>query len=131
MESAEVSNKTFHNTDSTTESQFSSVMPYTEDTGQTSARVFVETSTGPHDSQHQSQISSPNDISTASKSVDSTPVQTPVPRRSTRSTKGIPPVHYGNVISHCARVTNMVDTPAYRQTLFVSCIPKYYFGIVL
>ena len=48
MLSAEVSNRTPHKSDSITESQFSSVMPYTEDTGQTSDSVFIETSTDPH-----------------------------------------------------------------------------------
>ena len=131
MVSAEVSNRTFHNTDSTTESQFSFVMAYTEDTGQTSDSVFVEAPTDPHDSQLKSQTLSQNNISTAFISVDSTPVQTPIPRRSTRSTKGIPPVCYGNVISHCTRVTNMVNTPAYRQDLICLMYTQYYFGIVL
>ena len=128
MLSAEASNRTHHKSDSITESQFSSVMPYTEDTGQTSDSVFVETSTDPHVSQHSAQIPSPNNTSNASNSVNSTPMQPPVPRRSTRSTKGIPPVHYGNVITHCTRVTNMVNTPIYRQTLFVSCMPNIILG---
>ena len=29
-----------------------------------------------------------------------------------------------NSIPHITRVTNMTDTPAYRQTLFVSCMPN-------
>ena len=124
MLSAEASNRTHHKSDSITESQFSSVMPYTEDTGQTSDSLFVETSTDPHVSQHSDQIPSLNNPSNASNSVNSTPMQPPVPRRSTRSTKGIPPVRYGNVITHCTRVTNMVNTPIYRQTLFVSCMPN-------
>ena len=128
MLSAEVSNRTHHKSDSITESQFSSVMPYREDTGQTSDSVFVETSTDPHVSQHSAQIPSPNNTSNASNSVNSTPRQPPVPRRSTRSTKGIPPVCYGNVITHCTRVTNMVNTPIYRQTLFVSCMPNIILG---
>ena len=128
MLSAEASNRTHHKSDSITESQFSSVMPYTEDTGQTSDSVFVETSSDPHISQQSAQIPSSNNTSNASNSVNSTPMQPTVPRRSTRSTKGIPPVHYGNVISHCTRVTNMADTPTYRQTLFVSCMPNIILG---
>ena len=128
MLSAKASKRTHHTSDSITESQFSSVMPYTEDTGHTSDSVFVETSTDPHDSQHSAQIPSPNNISNASNSVISTPIQPPVPRRSTRSTKGIPPVCYGNVITHCTRITNLVDTPTYRQTLFVSCMPNIILG---
>ena len=128
MLSAEASNRTHHKSDSITESQFSSVMPYTEDTGQTSDSVFVETSTDPHDGQHSAQFPSPNNTSNASNSVISTPIQPPVPRKSTRSTKGIPAVHYGNVITHCTRITNLVDTPTYRQTLFVSCMPNIILG---
>ena len=128
MLSAEASNRTPHKSDSITESQFSSVMPYTKDTGQTSDSVFIETSTGPHVSQHISQTPSQNNTSNESSSVETTPVQTPVPRRSARSTKGAPPVHYGKVIMHCTRVTYMTDTPAYRQTLFVSCIPNIILG---
>ena len=63
MLSAEASNSTHHKSDSITESQFSSVMPYTEDTGQTSDSVFAETSTDPHDTQHIAQIPSPNNTS--------------------------------------------------------------------
>ena len=128
MLSAEASNRTPRKSDSITESQFSSVMPYTEDTGQTSDSVFIETSTDPHVSQHISQTPSQNNTSNASSSVESTPIQTPAPRRSARSTKGAPPVCYGKVITHCTRVTNMTDIPAYRQTLFVSCMPNIILG---
>ena len=129
MLSAEASNRTPHKSDSITESQFSSVIPYTEDTGQTSDSVFVvETSTDPHVSQHISHTPSQINTSNASSSVEATPTQTPAPRRSTRSTKGIPPVRYGNVITHCTRVTNMTNTSAYRQTLFVSCMPNIILG---
>ena len=84
--SAEASNNIPH---SITESQFSAVMPYKEDSGQTSSNVFSETSiTDPHTSQ---QISQSLDTSEAS-SVNGTPPQSPVPRRSTRSTRGAPPV---------------------------------------
>ena len=124
MLSAEASNSTPHMSDSITESQFSSVMPYIEDSGQTSDSVFIETSTDPHVSQHILKPLHKTNISNASSSVETTPEQTPAPRRSARSTKGAPPVCYGKVITHCTRVTNMTDTPAYRQTLFVSCMPN-------
>ena len=84
--SAEASSNIPH---SITESQFSVVMPYKEGSGQTSSNVFSETSiTDPHTSQHFSQFL---DTSEAS-SVNGTPPQSPVPRRSTRSTKGATPV---------------------------------------
>ena len=118
--SAEASSNIPH---SITESQFSAVMPYKEDSGQTSSNVFSETSaTGPHTSQ---QFSQSLDTSEAS-SVNGTPPQSPVPRRSTRSTKGAPSVCFGRVITHSTRVSNMFDNPIYRQTLFVSSIPNIF-----
>ena len=116
--SAETSTNIPH---SITESQFSAVMPYKEDSGQTSSKVFAETSiVDLHTSQ---QISQSLDTSEASN-VNGTPPQSPVPRRSTRSTRGAPPVHFGRVITHSARVSNMFNNPIYRQTLFVSSIPN-------
>ena len=106
--------------DSITESQFSTVMPYQEDSGQTSIEVFTETSdTEPHTSQ---QLSKSFDISETTN-VNETPPPSPIPRRSTRSTRGAPPVCFGRVITHSTRVSNMFDSPVYRQTLFVSTIP--------
>ena len=109
--------------DSITESQFSTVMPYQEDSGQTSTKVFTETSdTKPHTSQ---QSSEPFDISgtTQVSQVNETPPPSPVPRRSTRSTRGAPPVHFGCVITHGTRISNMSDSPIYKQTLFLSSMP--------
>ena len=109
--------------DSITESQFSTVMPYQEDSGQTSTEVFTEASdTEPHTSQ---QLSKSSDISETSKvsKANETPPPSPVPRRSTRSTRGAPPVCFGRVITNGTRITNMFDSPVYRQTLFVSSIP--------
>ena len=84
--------------DSITESQFSTVMPYQEDPGQTSTEVFTETSsTEPHTSQ---QLARYLDISETSKTNETSP-PSPIPRRSTRSTRGAPPVHFGRVITHC------------------------------
>ena len=112
--------------DSVTESQFTTIMPYMEDSGQTSDSVFLETSSSidPHISQPIPQSPIETDISVASSPVDTTQEQTPAPRRSARSTRGTPPVHFGKVITHSTRVTNMTDTPIYRQTLFVSCMPN-------
>ena len=116
--SAETSNNIPH---IITESQFSAVMPYKEDSGQTSNEVFAETSiVDPHTSQH---ISQSLDTSEASN-VNGIPSPSPVPRRSTRSTRGAPPVCFGRVITHGTRVSNMFDNPIYRQTLFVSSIPN-------
>ena len=109
--------------DSITESQFSAVMPYQEDFGQTSTEVFTETSdTKPHSSQQQSN--SLNILETTQVSqVNETPPPSPVPRRGTRHTRGAPPVCFGRVITHGTRISNMFDSPVYRQTLFVSNMP--------
>ena len=119
--SAETSSSIPH---SITESQFSTVMPYMEDSGHTSDNVFIETlsSIDPHVSQHIPQSPIQTDTSTASSPIETTPEQTPAPRRSARSTRGAPPVCFGKLITHCTRVTNMTDKAAFRQTLFVSCI---------
>ena len=111
---------------SITESQFSTVMPYMEDSGQTSNNVFLETSSSidPHVSQHIPQSTISTDTSNASSPIETPPEQSPASRRSARSTRGASPVLFGRVITHCTRVTNMSDTPAYRQTLFVSCMPN-------
>ena len=109
--------------DSITESQFSTVMPYQEDTGQTSTEVFVETSNiEPHTSQ---QLSKSLDISGTTKA-NETPPPSPIPRRSTRSTRRAPAVHFGRVITHSTRVSNMLDSPVYRQTLLCQAHPLYY-----
>ena len=121
--SAEAGNSVSH---SITESQFRTVMHYMEDSGHTSDNVFIETSSSidPHVSQHIPQSPIPTDTSHASSPLESPPEQSPAPRRSARSTRGAPPVHFGKVITHCTSVMNMSDTPAYRQTLFVSCMPN-------
>ena len=125
MLSADASNRTSHKSDSIIESQFSSVMPYTEDTGQTSDNVFIETSTGPHVSQHISQTPSQNNTSNASSSVETTPVQTPVPRRSARSIEGSTPCMLWESYNPLYQGYKYDrHTCTYRQTLFVSFIPN-------
>ena len=118
MMSVEASSNMPH---SITESQSSAVMPYMEDSGQTFSNVILETSaTDPHTSQ---QIPQSLDTSEVSSPIG-TPPQSPAPRRSARSTKGAPPVHFGKVITHGTRITIMFDKPVYRQTLFLSSIPN-------
>ena len=98
-------------------------MPYQEDTGHTSTEVFTEISnTKPHSSQQHSD--SLNTLETTQVSqANETPPLSPVPRRSTRSTRGAPPVHFGRVITHGTRISNMSSNPVYRQTLFVTSRP--------
>ena len=89
IQSAETSINISH---SITESQFSTVMPYQEDSGQTSSEVFTETSSiEPHTSQQISQSLNTSETS----NVNDTPPPSPIPRKSTRSTRGVPPVHFG------------------------------------
>ena len=84
--------------DSITESLFSTVMSYQEDTGHTSTEVFAEISnTKPHSSQQHSD--SLNTLETTQVSqANETPPLSPVPRRSTRSTRGAPPVCFAELL---------------------------------
>ena len=109
--------------DSITESQFSTVMPYQEDSGQTSTEVFTETSDAkPHTNQQSSKSFDISETTQVSPN-NQTPPPSPVPRRSTRSTRGAPPVHFGRVITHGTRISNMFGSPVYKQTLFLSSMP--------
>ena len=109
--------------DSITESQFSAVMPYHEDSGHTSTEVFTEISnTKPHFSQQHSDSLNTLETTQVSQANETAP-PSPVPRRSTRSTRGAPPVHFGRVITHGTRISNMFNSPVYRQTLFVTSMP--------
>ena len=104
---------------SITESKFSTVMPYLE-SGHASDNVFLESSIDPHESQHSTI---PPDSTVTSSPIES-PDQSPAPRRSARNTWGAPPVHFGKVITHSTRVSNITNTPTYRQMLYVSCMPN-------
>ena len=85
---------------SVSESKFSTIMPYLEESSQSdhaSDSVFTnrEASTEQHSSQHITDSPIPKD-----STVLSSPPESPVPRRSARSTWGAPPVHFGKVITH-------------------------------
>ena len=45
-----------------------------------------------------------------------------IPRRSARSTKGIPPVHYGQVQMKSTIISNFNKPTSYRQVLYVPCL---------
>ena len=77
---------------SLTESKFSTIMPYLE-CDHASDNVFLDTETSldPSVSQHGSQSPTPTD-STVTSSPPEKPEQLPVPRRSARSTQGVPSV---------------------------------------
>ena len=97
---------------SQTESQFSFNMPYLEETtqsGNTSASSNASTEdsvfTGHSiDTQLESQITSP---------------APPIPRRSTRSTKGKPPEIYGQVYTFGTIINTSPECPKYRQTMYI------------
>ena len=74
---------------SQTESQFSSNMPYLEE-----ITPSENTSSGNHTSTEDSVFVSQSNDTTPSQT---TPPAPPIPRRSTRSTKGKPPERYGQV----------------------------------
>ena len=106
------------------ESKFSTIMPYLEESPQSdhaSDSVFTDTEalTEPNSSpsQHIPDSPIPKD-----STVLSSPLESPAPRRSARSTWGAPPVHFGKVITHSSIVSEMAKTLTYRQTLFVSCM---------
>ena len=113
---------------SVSESKFSPIMPYVEESSQSdhasdSVLTDTEASTEPHSSPSQQIIDSPIP---KDSTVLSSPPESPAPRRSARSTWGAPTVHFGKVIRHSSMVSEMAKTPTYRQTLFVSCMPKHH-----
>ena len=96
---------------SQTESQFSPSMPYLEETIQsdntsTEDSVFTSHSNNVDDTHHGSQITSP---------------ASPIPRRSTRSTKGKPLERYGQVYTFGTIINNAPECPRYRQTIYIPC----------
>ena len=96
-------------------------MPYVEESSQSdhaSDSVFTEASTEQHSSQHS--IDSPilkDSTVLSSPPEDPESPEPPVPRRSARSTWGVPPVHFGKVITHSAIISELDITPTFRQTL--------------
>ena len=100
---------------SLTESQFSTVMPYLEEStqpDQTHGSVF----------NHQPN-QQPSDSVTHDTLTTRSP-EPPAPRKSARSTKGAPPVYFGKVYTYSTVVSKVAETPRYRQTLLVPCIPN-------
>ena len=84
--------------------------------------VFTDTeaSIEQHSSQHITDSPIPQD-----STVLSSPPESPVPRRSARSTWGACPVHFGKVITHSSIVSEMAKTPTFRQTLSLGCPTLY------
>ena len=66
------------------------------------------------DSEHEQEQESESESDTDS------PVPT-APRRSARSTKGIPPVHYGQVQIKSIIISELEKPTRYRQVLYVPC----------
>ena len=90
---------------SPTESQFTPEMPYLESTqsDQTTDSVFI---------QHPSSLDSSN----SQNSITTSPVP-PAPRRSARSTKGAPPVLFGQVYTHSTIISEVAKPTMYKQTI--------------
>ena len=96
------------NPPSVTESQFSSIMPYLQESsqpGEAHDSVFTE-----HSSQQFSD-------STQHVTLPPSPPESPAPRRSARSTKGEPPVQFGKVYTYSTIVSKVAEAPKFRQTL--------------
>ena len=97
MLSVEASNSIPH---SVTERKFSTIMPYLEESDHASDNVFLDTETSldPHasPSQHITQSPMPTDSTVASSPPES-PVQSPAPRRSARSTWEAPQCALGRL----------------------------------
>ena len=97
---------------SLTESQFSTVMPYLEESTQLDQ---IDDSVFTNQSSQQ-----PSDSVTCD-TLPTGPPEPPAPKRSARSTKGAPPVHFGKVYTYSTIVSKMAEAPKYRQTLFHVC----------
>ena len=95
---------------SPTESQFAPDMPYHEGStqpDQTTDSVFI-------------QQPSDSDSCNSQNSITSSPLP-PAPRKSTRSAKGTPPVHFGKVYTHSTIISEVAKPTKYKQTLYVPC----------
>ena len=85
--------------------------------------TMVESVTDPSDLSSDVQTlpdnaSSEQESDNDSDSDSSAPI---IPRRSARSTKGIPPVHYGQVQMKSTTISNYNKPTRYRQVLSVPC----------
>ena len=113
---------------SKTESQFSSTMPYLEDStplvGEDSTPIVGEDSTPLVVSSSDSHASADGSVFVSDSSNDvSSPIScpvTPIPRRSTRSTRGKPPERYGKVYTFDI----LVDMGSYFQCPCNYCTDK-------
>ena len=100
---------------SVTESQFSTVMPYLEETSQPGQT---------HDSVFTDQSSQPPSDSVTHDTLPTSPPEPPDPRRSARSTKGALSVQFEKVYTYSTIVSKLAEAPKYRHTLFVPGIPN-------
>ena len=93
---------------SLTESQFSPDMPYPEGSSQpdlTQDGVFTQ---------------QPSDSTTQGTATSSSP-EPPAPRRSARSKMWAPTVCFGKVYTYSTIISNVAESPKFRQTLYVPC----------
>ena len=98
---------------SVTESQYSTVMPYLEESTQTDQT---------HNSVFTDQPSQQYSDSVTHETLPTSPPEPPAPIRSARSTKGAPPVHFGKVYTYRTIVSKWLKYPNTGQTLFAPCI---------
>ena len=81
---------------------------------------YLEGSTQPDLTQDSMFTQQPSDSTTQGTPISSPP-ECPTPRRSARSTKGAPPVCFGKVHTYSTIISNVAESPKFRQTLYVPC----------
>ena len=106
--------------DSKTKSQFSSSMPYLEDSTPLTPLVDNESPTPITVSDSHDSVFASDPSPDTSSSVSSPDTPMPIPRRSTRSTTGKPPERYGNVYTF----DTLVDMGSYFQCPCDYCTGK-------
>ena len=89
-------------------------MPYLEDSTQ-SGTTSASNNTSTEDSVFASHS---NDTQLESKITSPAP---PIPRRSTRSTKGKPPERYSQVYTFGTIINTSPECPRYGQTVYIPC----------
>ena len=88
-------------------------MPYHEET-----TPSENTSTSNHTRTEDSVFVSQSNNTTPGQTTSPAP---PIPRRSTRNTKGKPPERYGQVYTFGTVISPCAECPIYRQTMYIPC----------
>ena len=73
------------------------------------------------DSVFTQQPSDSDSSDNSQSTITLSPPVPPDPRRSTRSKKGAPPVHFGKVYTHSTIISEVTKPTKYKQTLYIPC----------